>query len=1170
MKKYGRRESYHSFASNQSGNSHTSKTPNAIREKMAKQKQQIVELEAKLKDLQNLRKLGNGNKHHLRRLEDNNLELRGKVRRLEIETEEVKRNFRRELKDLENDNRKLEKELKEFKDKHKKVSFGMDGKSGGDRDVEKMRREKDKAKRQLKEFIDQANIDRMKLEEKNRGLQYELKTIRRSHTKEMAGLNSEISKLSFIDRGVDSEALQKEIDGLKDDNKRLQREVSEFKLKEADRFNGYNDLKDNKEVEQLKSLLEMKDVELKEVNRMLKQRDYSSANFNRTAPVQQVNNSYHPTTNEDYNPITEIESQIEISIQQHIAFKETEKMLLTQEKEALRDISELINKELDTVDNIIRIKNDIDRYANTGFSYLKESRQEEKVNQLIEEERIDKEKLLEILKRKKILLEDVSKFHAKNLSCLNGQVDERNKVIELMAEKMAIGSITSRMDSKTLVRRQFDRGFFDKYSRNRMMDLKEEELRELKNDIKMLRTKNDLLEDRIESRKNIMRNKDEEPGSFGGGEFDKVTFEIKTEDEEIQFLNRQADQNSDKIKNWKRTLNDKRKDFNDRLEQLDYKLQKEIQQGGRRRGRNPTEESLPITGYESPRKRSTLNDGLELDIDEINGVNEGYLKSPRNPRSRNFSPHNSSHLSMDKNSIKASLHLESITNPDIRRLEATLRQKPFFINSLNNLPKKLLDIINENEELKYQKKKGEKETEKNTDTIDYLRRENEILRRNLEGSLIKTDHLMAKELNELKANLSVIEDKSQDLRLENDDLRKQLNKLRRERNQLRVEQDADRQKDTLEREDLESDLKLKSATLKKMEAKAKSLDLKNKMLAKQLEDLEAASVLKGEHDGMKRDYKNAIEDLYRARDEAKQAKEENTDLKLENSKLKNVISLNDLDFKKLENSFKLKEKENEYNKNKLDEYDGKLKKAIENNRKELNELQTREEDLQFTKKDLENMLNLKEKEIQHLKQKISDDDSISKREHEGLRKYADNLQEKQSENEEKIAELKGTLENKNNELLDNIRKKSELDNTIKELRGQVKQMNNLKNEKARLSDDLDNRMAHIQKQNAELDELRPIKKKLDKILKENEHLKTEVERLEEELENAKSAKRRLNEERIQMLDSVNKLRFKKEELEVSNESKVNIIGKLQVKAVTLFMELERINNMGLGAGTSKK
>ena len=541
---------------------------------------------------------------------------------------------------------------------------------------------------------------------------------------------------------------------------------------------------------------------------------------------------------------------------------------------------------------------------------------------------------------------------------------------------------------------------------------------------------------------------------------------------------------------------------------------------------------------------------------------DSYNRSGNSPYNKNNPNDSKYNPGFNNSNLNKSNSNSSIPPLDIDKLAKIISQKPFYLSSPMEVPKKMLSYVNKVEELKFALLKNGKDMDGFLDTIDYLTTENNILKQRLEGSQKKTDIEVGNELAALKENLTSIADRAESLIVENDGLIKKNNMLKKENNQLKVERDNGLYKNNMELEDLANQKRQIGQQLRAMEDEQRANNLRSKRLERELEDLNDNSVGKEEHERLAREYKDAVGDLYKAQQEAKEAKLEAADMKYALSQLKNQQGVSDLDHERLRNQLTHREKEIGYLKGKLEEYDTKLKSVANTSIQELNELREQSEGVKLKSKDLENILAIRNKEINHLKEKLGDEDLVSKKETEGLRNYVGKLQTQQSDFERIIQELKSKLEIKNNELLKQVRLIREHEDTIKELRRQLKTLRPVKKEKEDLDLELEKNRAYVQTVNSELEDLKPIVKRFRDLQRTTEGIKSELNKYRDFYEQYKDDVDRLEEERSRLIDRLDRLQVKNEELEKTNGRKVQLIGKLQVKCFALFMELDRLNGAG--------
>ena len=366
----------------------------------------------------------------------------------------------------------------------------------------------------------------------------------------------------------------------------------------------------------------------------------------------------------------------------------------------------------------------------------------------------------------------------------------------------------------------------------------------------------------------------------------------------------------------------------------------------------------------------------------------------------------------------------------------------------------------------------------------------------------------------------------------------------------------------MESDKLTAELRKEKLKNKRLEDENSSLDLKNKRMGKELEDLADHTVLKEEHNRLKRENQNNLADLFKARENLKDAKLENTELKHELNRLKNNHNMTDLEYQRLQNILKHKEKEIDYLKGRLKEYEKKLKNSVDISQQELSELKAQSENLILSKEDLEQMLVLKDKEIKHLRERLADNDDILKRENEGFNKHMTKLEQNNSMYLKQIQELKITIESKNSELLSKIRSITSLEEQIKELKLRIKKLESLKTSVMNLNSQLDQKNSYINDVNHELDDLKPIVKQFEEHKRETQYIKDELEKYKEFYERYKDDVNRLEDERSRLLDKLHRFETIKADLQAANGRNIVRIGNLQIKCVTLFMELERIYRSG--------
>ena len=1240
-------------------------TPNMIREYTDKYTKKIEALEEEVRYLKetNKAKTNPNSNVHLRVLEDQNIALRAKVKEVIDEMDHIKERHERRLIEIGKEHKRVLDELNSYKNRYRSPN--------NDRDVEdhrkhqsynpsksdtllvdKLKKDKARLKQQLRDFIDKANSDRVEIEEVNNGLKEELAKVKKEFGRKESDLVVRLSKMERqyesaerkqvdIDKeNTKNEFFNKKIEELKEEIAKLRTEnlsLNETKLEiDAEKNNLKHELNllklDNtqtlkdpneeearvNEIEHLRNLLEIQEGKLKEANDIIK-------NKNRTIEKlvdKSINLEEEGTDDQSINsPFFELERQINNMVKDTVADKQVEQNLIKQEIDIMKKINDINNNEIRQIDDEIELNEKLLRYGKSA----KGEKEEQSIRNMIDKEKNNKLEFVKTLQNKKKSLEEANKFQGKTIECLNGQIGDLNKMIEKLADKLANNYIENNIDPQIKRDRLGNLSFYNSYMRNKLIAIKEDELRDKANEVDSLRKRNNLMCDKIEQRKENLKEKKDKLKSIGIGkkdgalkerEFDQNEYETEILNNEINHLHRLNKSNKDNLDRSKKVLSNKRKEIGEYLDKLDRALEKELRQLSTSTPfnknnvfthpsfKNPKEDlKMTINTNKSPKfsyikpepihtefdaneYNNSLNDSpyavQNLDLvkqysdnaivlnDEIKSLrkkNSDLLKKFNSKNREDSEISESQDISrIRKGNEPYSKQAYDINGDpiDARKLAKIMQQKPFYVADLNDVPNRMLEMANQIEELKYDKKRLTKEKDKYRDRTDYLTKENDIIKRSLQGSQLKTDLIMAGELDGLKANLNSIADKSEALLLENDDLLKKIDKLKRENNQLKAERDLDFQKNVFEKSELSSNLKQTDKQLKRLEDENRELHLKNRRLVKEIEDLSDQTVIKEEYDRLKREHKNLLNDLYTAKEDVKGLKLENTDLKYELSHLKNNLGVNELDSKRLETILRHKEKENDYLKDKLNEYETKLKDAMNTSIQEINDLKSKSENLKLSKQDLENIIRLKDKEIAHLKERLDDDDLLARKESEGVRKYIDKLQNDQEDYERKINELKAQLEQKNSELLKKLRLINELEEQLKTLKAKQRQIDTLKNDKGRLKDELEEKDQYINNMNDELEGIKPIVQDFQNLKENTKNIKKELDKYKDFYVEYKDKIKGFRQERKEMTDQLNRAITKADEMEKSNERKVEIIARLQIKAAILFMELDRINRKQTG------
>lgn len=505
---------------------------------------------------------------------------------------------------------------------------------------------------------------------------------------------------------------------------------------------------------------------------------------------------------------------------------------------------------------------------------------------------------------------------------------------------------------------------------------------------------------------------------------------------------------------------------------------------------------------------------------------------------------------------KFEVHVNS-TNVDVDRLQKILRQKPFYVTNLNDLPQQMLDIINELEEHKYRLIKNGKDIDKFLTTIEYLSRDNNILK---SKGTNREETLIMQELAILKQSLITIEKKSEVLIEENETMVRQMEQLRTENQNYRREYDK-----ISNGYNGENDIMIMENKKLKMEIKMSQEDRNalNNMLIQ----------LKNEYNSGKNEesndvmYKKYQQEVKRLNEEVSKLKDTNKALKVEANKEKNEINninknirMKDSELQKLQRLIDLKEKEVDFMKEKLNEVTNITDISYTSPYQGSNEPNyVKNPDGSITPVPLnENPIKKRDRDIKFLQDKIEETEVFYKHHQKQDDQKVIELKKRNDDADDRIKDLENELGEKDKELDDKDDFIKKLQDDVKNLNDGLDKLRDKANKAGGLNNELENKNKYIDDINKQLEGLKPLTRKFNDLHNLTDKLKDELKITNDKLYQTKNKLAALQEERDKLLDHLNKLGAAVNELEVVNNKKLLHISALTVKNFILLTEIERL------------
>ena len=490
---------------------------------------------------------------------------------------------------------------------------------------------------------------------------------------------------------------------------------------------------------------------------------------------------------------------------------------------------------------------------------------------------------------------------------------------------------------------------------------------------------------------------------------------------------------------------------------------------------------------------------------------------------------------------------------DIGKLQQILRQKPFYITNLNDIPQRILDIINELEEHKYRLVKNGKDIEKFLNTIEYISHENELLK-NRTG--LKDDKYLLEELQFLKDSLNRLEKKSDDLINENEGLLRNIEKLKTERQNYKRElervydnYDADYEQLKIEHKKLILDLK---------KAQDENLDLNRKII--QLERIEGARDQRIDlNQRYHQDSKKLNDEVFNLRDLNRRLNGEVKHLKAELAQLSDDLRSKSNQVDKYKAEAELKDKEIAFIKNKLSDsakYDDTMMNDYFDRSTSTYAMKRQGPDSIFGNK--EDPVLKKEKEIKHLNEKLKETENFYKQQIDSnektiidLRSKTDDIDRENKVLEAKLNETEKAVNDKDNTI-------KQLEDEVGKLKGDISKLDHCKDQAKDLEGVIRDKDKYINDINKELEGIKPLVDKFNDLHQLTDDLRDELQRYKDKLAEAKRQIAALHSERDVIVDHMQKIKGKAEELEVTNDRKIKMIGALNIKTFILMTEIEKL------------